>query len=202
MGQTSRVRQGSRLRLDVLAAGLGLLALLSLVDYVTGYQFLFFIFYFLPVALYAWYLPRGAGMAMAVACGAVWWIVDRLGGHMYPHELYRVWNALTCLGAFLLVGRGVFEIRRRLEKERRLNRALGRTLEAQKRSTQEIRRLQGRIQTICASTNRIKVEDQWVSFEEFLRSRLGIEVTHGLSEEAAEALRAVPPPATPIVGAD
>jgi hypothetical protein len=157
-----------------------------LVDFATGYESLFFIFYFLPVALCSWLLTPRAGETMAVACGIVWWIVDRVGGHTYPHELYRIWNALTCLVAFWLVAWATSEIRRRLEKQERLNAALAETLAAQKRAMEEIRRLQGQIQTICTWTKRIRVEDQWMSFEEFLRSRLGMQVTQVLSEEAAQ----------------
>ncbi len=182
-------RWGSGRRWRTIAAGVGLLALVSLIDYVTGYESLFFIFYYLPVALYAWFLGESMAETMALASAVVWWIVDRVGGHSYPHELYRLWNALTCFGAFWLVAWAVAQIRERLEKQRRLNIALAETLEAHKRATEEIRRLQGQIQTICASTKRIWVEDQWVSFEDFLSSRLGIRVTHGLSDEAAQELR-------------
>jgi hypothetical protein len=176
-------------RWGVLAGGLASLAFVSLVDYVTGYEFLFFVFYFLPVGMYAWFLGSRAGKAMALAAGIVWWAVDRLDGHVYPHPLYRVWNALICLVAFWLVAWATAEIRERLEAQHRLNLALAETLETQKRATEEIRKLQGQMQTVCAWTKRIRVEDKWVSFEEFLRSRLGIEVTHGISEEAAEELR-------------
>jgi hypothetical protein len=191
-------RPAWRSRWSIVALGLALLALVTLIDYVTGTESLFFIFYFLPVALFAWFLSRGAAEIMALASGIAWWSVDRLGGHVYPHELYRLWNALTCLAAFALVAWGVSEIRRRLEKEHRLNVALAETLEAHRLATDEIRKLQSQVQVVCAWTKRIRVADHWVSFEEFLRSRLGIEVTHGISEEAAQELRkqleAHPPP--------
>jgi hypothetical protein len=173
----------------VVAVGLVMLAAVSLIDYATGNESLFLIFYFMPVALYAWLMGRGAAETMALASGVAWWVVDRAGGHVYSHELYRVWNALTCLAAFVLVAWGVSEIREHLEKQRRLSLALAETLEAHKRSTEQIRKLQSQIQTICAWTKRIRVDDEWVSFEDFLRSRLGIEVTHGMSEDAARELR-------------
>jgi hypothetical protein len=176
-------------RRNVVALGLALLALVTLIDYMTGIESLFFIFYFLPVALFAWFLSRAAAEIMALASGIVWWSVDRLGGHVYPHELYRLWNALTCLAAFALLAWGVSEIRRRLEKEHRLNAALANTLEAQRRATDDIRKLQGQIQVVCAWTKRIRVADRWLRFEEFLHGQLGIEVTHGISEEAAQELR-------------
>ncbi len=182
-------RRGSGPWWRTVAAGVGLLALVSAVDYVTGYESLFFIFYYLPVALYAWFLSESMAEIMALASAVVWWIVDRVGGHPYPHELYRLWNALTCFAAFWLVAWAVAQIRERLEKQRRLNVALAETLEAHKRATEEIRRLQGQIQTISASTKRIRVGDQWVAIEDFLSTRLGIQVAPDLSEPPAEESR-------------
>jgi hypothetical protein len=170
-------------------AATGLLVLVSLVDYVTGYESLFFIFYYLPVALLAWFLGRRQGWTMAVASAVAWWIVDRVDGHPYPHEWYRVWNAFTCFVAFALMAYFVCEIREQLHKQRRLSHALEESHEAIQRSTQEIRKLQSQIQTVCAWTKRIRVDGQWVSFEDFLLGQLGIYVTHGLSEEAADELR-------------
>jgi hypothetical protein len=182
-------RSARRTRWLLAAAGTGLLGLVSFVDYITGYESLFFIFYFLPVALLAWFVGRRAGWAMAIASGMAWWIVDRAGGHPYPHEWYRIWNAFTCYVAFALMGYFVCEIRQQLDKQRRLNHALAESHDALQRSTQEIRKLQSQIQTVCAWTKRIRVDGQWVSFEDFLLGQLGIFVTHGLSEEAADDLR-------------
>jgi hypothetical protein len=182
-------RRGVRAPLLMVAAGVALLVAVNLVDYITGYESLFFIFYFVPVAAYGWFLNRSSAQVMAFGCAVAWWLVDRLGGHHYAHEWYRLWNALTCYAAFALVGWGVSEIRRRLDEQRRLNQELAEALEALNRSTQEIHKLQSQFQTVCAWTKRIRVEDRWVSFEEFLESQLGIHVTHGLSEQAAEELR-------------
>lgn len=40
-----------------------------------------------------------------------------------------------------------------------------------------------RLVTICAWSRTIKIDDRWVTFEEYLRERFGIEVTHGISEQ-------------------
>jgi len=39
---------------------------------------------------------------------------------------------------------------------------------------------------MCAWTKRLKMDDEWLSIEEFLRRRFGLHVTHGISDEAAE----------------
>ena len=51
----------------------------------------------------------------------------------------------------------------------------------------QIRQL-GRILTMCAWTRQIKVNEEWISIEEYLRKHVGLQVTHGISREAAEKL--------------
>jgi CHASE3 domain sensor protein len=45
-----------------------------------------------------------------------------------------------------------------------------------------------RIVTLCAWTGQIKDGDDWVRMEEFLKSRFGLSVSHGVSREAAEKM--------------
>ncbi len=43
-----------------------------------------------------------------------------------------------------------------------------------------------RLLTICAWTKQVKVDDTWVSIEEYLTQHLNLKLTHGISKEAAE----------------
>ncbi len=78
-----------RLVAKVLLASLLSLLLVSYVDYITGYEFLFFVFYFIPVVLCGWFLGLWSAMGMAMLSGVSWFVVDRLSGHFYPHEGFR-----------------------------------------------------------------------------------------------------------------
>ena len=40
--------------------------------------------------------------------------------------------------------------------------------------------------TVCAWSKKVKYEGQWISFEQYLETRFGIETTHGLSPEELE----------------
>lgn len=42
--------------------------------------------------------------------------------------------------------------------------------------------------TLCAWTRKIKLDQEWVSFEEFLTRRLGLAVSHGINPEAAHEM--------------
>jgi hypothetical protein len=39
---------------------------------------------------------------------------------------------------------------------------------------------------MCAWTRRLKLNDEWLSVEDFLQRRFGLQVSHGISEEAME----------------
>ncbi len=39
--------------------------------------------------------------------------------------------------------------------------------------------------TVCAWTGQVKYEGQWIRLEEYLQTRFGLSVSHGLSKEAA-----------------
>jgi hypothetical protein len=60
------------------------LAAVSYVDYATGYEFLFFVFYFIPLGACGWYLGRLATLNLAVLSGVCWFLVDVLSDHHYP----------------------------------------------------------------------------------------------------------------------
>ncbi len=42
--------------------------------------------------------------------------------------------------------------------------------------------------TVCAWTNRVKYEGEWISFERYLHKRFNLRFTHGMSEEATRKL--------------
>lgn len=42
--------------------------------------------------------------------------------------------------------------------------------------------------TVCAWTRKIKIGDEWLSFEEFLKRYLGLKVTHGIDPTVAQTL--------------
>lgn len=88
-----------------MLAGVGLVLLVALVDYVTGVEVSFSIFYLIPVSFTAvasgWY----ACIAVCILSGISWGVADTLAGAVYSHWLIPVWNAMMRLMIFLLVGR-------------------------------------------------------------------------------------------------
>jgi hypothetical protein len=69
----------SRLRpVTVVALAGPLVALIGALDFVTGKEISFSIFYLAPVALATWLGGRGAGIAISATSTATWFLADRL----------------------------------------------------------------------------------------------------------------------------
>jgi len=168
-------------RARVVLASLAALGLVSWIDWVTGYEFLFFVFYFVPVAICAWHLSRSETLANSILCAVGWLLVDRLSEHHYTHEFIWYWNGFVCFLAFATVGLIVNGLRRSLLE-------LARALEDVKSSHDEVRKLQCELQVVCAWTKRIKVDGQWIPLDEFMARKLHVQITHGISPEGVQQI--------------
>lgn len=175
-------------RLKVVLAGIGNLLALSYIHYLTHYQFLFFVFYFIPVSLCGWYLGRYAVLSMAILTGVSWCFVDILSHHQYPHELFRYANSFICFLAFGTIGLLVQGLRQSVTEQIRSREKLEQTLRDLNQSTEEIRKLQGQLQVVCAWTKRINVEGKWIALDEFLTDKLNTKVSYGVSPEAMDEM--------------
>ena len=175
---------GIGFRLKVICASLASLISLSYIDYLTGYQFLLFVFFFAPVALCGWYLGRLAVVSMAILSGVSWCFVDILSNHQYPYEVFRYCNSFICFLAFAIIGLLLQRLRQSLNEECRGRHRLELALDDLTRSTEQTRQLQQQLHVICAWTKRINVEGKWVPLDEFLTGKLNAKFTYGVSPEA------------------
>ncbi len=106
----------------IVTAG-GILALaLGCIDYLTGPDLSFVIFYLIPVFLVAWYADRSAGFAIALLSGIAWFSADVLSMPSGLHPLVTSWNVVTKIGFFLIVNHMVASQRWGLERERQMAR--------------------------------------------------------------------------------
>jgi signal transduction histidine kinase len=131
-----------RSRSWLVAAGLVVLALIGLVDYLSGYEILFSVFYLLEVGLAAWFVGRGFGLLMSFLSVVVWIGGDLAAGAHYSNPLIPIWNALILMVFYFIVVWLLTSLRslhRELE-----TRVQDRTL-ALTREMRERQRLQGEI---------------------------------------------------------
>jgi len=103
--------------------GLGLLLLggIAFLDYSTGVEYSFSLFYLLPISLISWTISERFGLVFAILSSGVWIAVDLWSSNRAVNLFAYVWNATARLGFFLLP---VFIIRlnRAMQHERILAR--------------------------------------------------------------------------------
>jgi hypothetical protein len=85
------------------ATGVLLVAVMGYVDYVTGYELSFSLFYLIPVCLVAWYSGRRLGLVISMLSAVAWPMADVASGHTYTYPALHVWNMLIRLGFFVIV---------------------------------------------------------------------------------------------------
>lgn len=83
--------------------GITLILLLGVVDYLTGFELSFAVFYLTPVALVAWCASKRVAIIISIASAATWQAANGLAGEHFSHPLIPLWNAVTLLGSFLVV---------------------------------------------------------------------------------------------------
>ena len=144
--RNSAVRQllhrAERSKLFGLSVAGALLVLIGLLDYLTGYEIGFALFYLFPVMLTTWTAGRLGGITMAAVAAVVWLLTDFAAGHPYQEPLSPIWNATMRLGIFLIVAHLVMGLKNVVEFERTLSRTDYLTGVANRRAFTEALRLE------------------------------------------------------------
>ena len=86
----------------IFAGCLLLLLLVGWLDYITGYELGFFVFYTVPIGLAAWYLGRWPGIWLALGATIAWWLADALAGAKYSSQFSFWWNSTVHFLAFVI----------------------------------------------------------------------------------------------------
>ncbi len=155
-----------------------LLAVAAL-DYMTGYELGFFVFYFLPISFAAWRLGLFSALITAILSAMIWFWMDALTGQVYRNNIIAVWNTVIRLASFIIIGWGLAWVHELLLKERQTTAELRRALA-------EIKILEG-ILPICASCKKIRSEqNEWQQMEAYITAHSKAQFSHGLCPECAK----------------
>lgn len=68
---------------------------ISVVDYITGPQITFALFYLFPVAITAWFSKKNTAIAISLFSAVAWLAVDYFSNRIYPNLLIYSWNYLS-----------------------------------------------------------------------------------------------------------
>ena len=153
-----------------------LTAMLGVIDWASGYELQFFVFYFIPIAIAGWTCGAKRGYVIAVLSAGTWFASDLFSGHPYTHVSFAVWNTAIRLIAFLVLTFSVARIRALLKQERTISDELEKTLS-------KVKTLTGLL-PICAWCKKIR-NDQgyWQQIEDYISKHTSAEFTHGLCQE-------------------
>ncbi len=99
-----------------------LVGLTGIIDYFTGFELSFSIFYLIPIFIAAWYGPESLNIFIAALSAVVWYSVDINSGHHYSNPLFPLWNTGVRLGFFLVTGRLLVKLKSYLFIEKKLAR--------------------------------------------------------------------------------
>lgn len=89
--------------MSVIALALAQIFILGIIDYSTGFELSFSVFYLIPVALTAWYSEKNAALIVSVISAATWEMANHLAGEVFNYFLIPVWNTSTRMAFFMIV---------------------------------------------------------------------------------------------------
>lgn len=99
----------------VLAAMCGV----GFLDYITGEEYSFSIFYLVPISFAAWSMGRNIGISVSLAGAAVWIGIDFLIDHQkYGASRVPYWNSLVGCAFFVVVSVLISKLNSTLKKEK------------------------------------------------------------------------------------
>ena len=87
----------------LILADFGLLALVGLADYLTGFNISFSVFYLLAIGFAVWFIGRGFGFFMSGMSVVSWLIGDFAAGAHFPNLFVLTWNAVILLAFYFIV---------------------------------------------------------------------------------------------------
>jgi signal transduction histidine kinase len=96
-------RFDTRSKAFVAALSLAMVAIVGLLDFLTGFELTFFAFYLIPVILAVWFVGRGFGIFVSALCVVVSVAGDVIAGARYSSSLVPVWNTVISLTFFVVV---------------------------------------------------------------------------------------------------
>jgi diguanylate cyclase (GGDEF)-like protein len=105
-----------------VAASFFLILIIGWLDFCTGYELSFSLFYLLPISIMTWFIGKYAGLSASLFSAIVWFIADIASGHQYSLGYIFFWNAVIRLGIFLILTLVLSKLRTILQQARVLSR--------------------------------------------------------------------------------
>jgi diguanylate cyclase (GGDEF)-like protein len=99
-----------------------LIGAIGFLDFVTGYELAFSLFYVIPISFASWFISQRLGILASIASAFVWLVADVASGHYYSHPFILIWNTLIRLSFFVLIALLLSALKSAMEREKELAR--------------------------------------------------------------------------------
>ena len=109
-----------RSKLFWIAVGFALIGAVGILDFLTGYEFSFSLFYLIPISLLTWLTGRRLGIVASLVSGLFRLSTDVAAGNSYSQPAIHAWNTLIGLSFFVIVTILLSALRKAMEQEREL----------------------------------------------------------------------------------
>ncbi len=106
----------------IAVVGLSFAFILGIVDYLTGPELSFLIFYLVPVSFVTWGIGRWAGIGMCILSAVEWFMDDFQSSESYLHPVIPYWNVSIKLGFFFVYTYVLSALKNSLAHEKELAR--------------------------------------------------------------------------------
>jgi diguanylate cyclase (GGDEF)-like protein len=97
-----------------------LIGFVGILDFITGYELAFSLFYVIPIALATWYISKQQGIIVSFVSTIVWLWIDLASGHSYSQPFFQIWDSFIRLSFFLLIALLLSALKSSWEREREL----------------------------------------------------------------------------------
>lgn len=87
----------------IILFGIVQILILGFIDYATGYELSFSVFYLIPVALTAWFAEKRAAVVISILSAFTWQFCNDLAGEVHSSYMTSLWNTSTRFGFFIIV---------------------------------------------------------------------------------------------------
>ncbi len=93
----------NRSKKNLILSNAFLVVLIGFLDYLTGLDIGFSIFYLFPISLITWFVGIWIGAFTSFISAVIWLIVDLTKSKTYSHQFTPYWNAFVRLAFFLVI---------------------------------------------------------------------------------------------------
>ena len=107
-----------RSRRLILLISVALILVIGALDFVTGFDLSFGLFYTAPIILLSWYVSRPAAILGALLSAIIWYFANSLAAPAPIHQPVLLWNTAIRFGFFVAIAYPLIALREAYTRER------------------------------------------------------------------------------------